>query len=351
MTSFAQALEKYRVHLGVERNLSPNTVRAYIADVRQFERFLAPASKGKKEAAGVALPAVTSRHVRSWLAALHDSNRPSTQGRKLASIRSFFQFLVHEEVVSCDPTEGLPMPKTPRRPPRPLAVDDCYALMKESPAIRARGKGLSAEQQRVQDEHAALCELRDTALVEFLYGTGIRVGELVALDVRDLDLASGQVRVLGKGRKERVVPIPKQAATVLGQWIQARSRPGVLGEPLFNTLPNPARASRAKKQTDAAAGPAKALVKRLGDRDIRRILSARAKAAGIADRVHPHRLRHSYATHLLDMGADLREIQELLGHTSLSTTQKYTAVSVEQLRRVYDEAHPRSGVSRTSKRQ
>lgn len=356
MTSFARALEKYRVHLGVERNLSPNTVRAYIADVRQFERFLVPASKEANEASGVALATVTSRHVRSWLAALHDLNRPTTQGRKLASIRSFFQFLVHEEVVSCDPTEGLPMPKTPRRPPRPLAVDDCYALLKQSPAIRARGKGRSAEEQRVQDEHGALCELRDTALVEFLYGTGIRVGELVALDVRDLDLGSGQVRVLGKGRKERVVPIPKQAAIVLEQWLQARSRPGVLGEPLFNTLPNPARASNAsktrklKKPTDASANPAKQKVKRLGDRDIRRILSARAKAAGIADRVHPHRLRHSYATHLLDMGADLREIQELLGHTSLSTTQKYTAVSVEQLRRVYDEAHPRSGTSGTSKR-
>jgi integrase/recombinase XerC len=161
-----------------------------------------------------------------------------------------------------------------------------------------------------------------------LYGTGIRVGELVALDVRDIEMSRAQVRVLGKGRKERIVPIPQQALRALGEWLELRSRAGVLAEPLFAKL---------------RPGP-NGQLRRLGDRDVRRILSDRAREVGIADRVHPHRLRHSYATHLLDMGADLREIQELLGHSSLSTTQKYTAVSVEQLRRVYDDAHPRSGM-------
>lgn len=313
----------YRSHLGVERNLSPNTLRAYLADVNQFERFLRPPESRDDSGPGPtpALRAITSREVRGWLSELHDSSSATTRGRKLASIRSFFRFLVRESVVTRDPTEGLPTPKTPRRPPRPLPVDDCHVLVS--------GAGLPKPAGRTEPEAAAqaLRALRDRTLIEFLYGTGIRVGELVALDVRDIEMSRAQVRVLGKGRKERIVPIPQRALLALGEWLELRSRAGVLAEPLFAKLrPDP-----------------NGQLRRLGDRDVRRILSDRAREVGIADRVHPHRLRHSYATHLLDMGADLREIQELLGHSSLSTTQKYTAVSVEQLRRVYDDAHPRSG--------
>ena len=141
-----------------------------------------------------------------------------------------------------------------------------------------------------------------------------------------MDLRRAEVRVLGKGRKERVVPLPGLAREALAEWLALRQRPGVLAEPLFVSL-RPGRHGE---------------IRRLGDRDARRILQRRARGAGLAERVTPHRLRHSYATHLLDMGADLREIQELLGHASLSTTQKYTAVSVEHLRQVYDEAHPRA---------
>lgn len=334
--TWTRAMDRFRVHLDVERNLSPNTVRAYLADVRQLEGFLRPVRVGEKQAGDATPPAASldlkrigSREVRAWLARLHSASSAATQGRKLASIRSFFRFLVSEGEISKDPTEGLPVPKTPRRPPRPLPVDDCHVLLAEPRPARARKRAGTDAASEDDDsrEFDALVALRDRAIVEFLYGTGIRVGEMVALDVRDLELATGQVRVLGKGRKERVVPIPKQAREVLTLWVEARSRPGILAEPLFIAL---RRRSEGKPR-------------RLGDRDVRRILTARAKAAGIPDRVHPHRLRHSYATHLLDMGADLREIQELLGHSSLSTTQKYTAVSIEQLRRVYDAAHPRSG--------
>ncbi|MCH7867634.1 MAG: tyrosine recombinase XerC [Myxococcales bacterium] len=326
MMKWMPTVEKFGTHLGVERNLSPNTLRAYLADVRQFERFLGEgagevAGKDKRRASDPSQ--VTVRDVRSWLALLHDSNSPTTLGRKLASLRSFFQFMLREDLIDLDPTEGLPAPKIPRRPPRPLPVDDCYSLILNQKRRKQADK---------PDPDEELVALRDRALVEFLYGTGIRVGELVALDVRDIELPSAQVRVLGKGRKERVVPIPKHALAALAEWIEARTRPGVLAEPLFISL------LRGRGSKEPGVRP-----RRLGDRDIRRILSERARDAGIADRVHPHRLRHSYATHLLDMGADLREIQELLGHSSLSTTQKYTAVSMEQLRRIYDDAHPRSG--------
>ena len=203
-------------------------------------------------------------------------------------------------------------------------MDDCDVLMERDPASVSPQTG--RETSAPPDPLESLRILRDRALVELLYGTGIRVGELVALDVRDIDLRRAEVRVMGKGRKERVVPLPELAREALVAWLRVRERPGVLGEPLFMSL-------RVRRDD---------VVRRLGDRDVRRILKRRALAAGIVDRVHPHRLRHSYATHLLDMGADLREIQELLGHVSLSTTQKYTAVSVEHLRQVYDAAHPRA---------
>jgi integrase/recombinase XerC len=161
--------------------------------------------------------------------------------------------------------------------------------------------------------------------VETLYGAGLRVGELVALDVRDVELQRGEARVWGKGGRERVVPLPAAARAALDDYLRERRRPGLLAEPLFTSL--------------RAQGGG---VRRLADRDVRRILARRARLSGVADRVHPHRLRHSYATHLLDMGAGLREIQELLGHASLSTTQRYTAVSAQRLLEAYDAAHPRA---------
>jgi integrase/recombinase XerC len=159
-----------------------------------------------------------------------------------------------------------------------------------------------------------------------MYGAGLRVGEIVALDVRDLDLVRGEVRVWGKGGKERVVPLPAAAREALRAWVDARRAPGLLAQPLFVAQPR-----------GAGESP-----RRLSDRDARRRLARRAREAGLSGRIHPHRMRHSYATHLLDMGADLRAIQELLGHASLSTTQRYTAVSAERLVAVYDRAHPRA---------
>jgi len=332
MNSWPKAIRDFTAHLGSERNLSPNTVRAYLTDVRQFARFLASGDDADQGWPELSVESIEAPSLRAWLAELHKRHHATTQGRKLASVRSFFRFLVREGVVDRDPTAGLPSPKTPRRPPRPLPVDDCHALLSSlagaSPGARGSAVEFQAPEAEVRDggDLVEMRRSRDRALIEFLYGTGVRVSELVGLDMRDVEIARAQARVMGKGRKERIVPIPKLALRALEDWIDVRARPGILAEPLFISL-RPGRDSERR---------------RLGVRDVGRILRRHASAAGIADRVHPHRLRHSYATHLLDMGADLREIQELLGHASLSTTQKYTAVSVEQLRRVYDTSHPRS---------
>jgi integrase/recombinase XerC len=297
--SWEQALARFDLHLRAERALSPHTARAYLSDVAQLAATL-----GKTTPA-----AADASDVRRFLAERHKRDAAASLGRKLAAFRTFFRFLVREGVRAADPTLGMPAPRTPKRLPRPLAVDDCQVLM-----------------ALPEDEAEELARLRDHALTELLYGAGLRVGELVSLDVRDVDLAQREVRVLGKGGKERVVPLPAAASQALAAWLERRRRPGVLAEPLFVALR--ARRGEAPRRLDA--------------RDVRRRLARRAVAAGLSDRVHPHRLRHSYATHLLDMGADLRAIQELLGHASLSTTQKYTAVSAERLVAVYDRAHPRA---------
>jgi integrase/recombinase XerC len=298
--SFDDAIRAFERHLRAERNASTHTRRAYSSDARQLASFLGE---------GVAPEAVTSSDIHGFLAHLHAERGPATLGRKLSALRSFFCFLVREGACPFDPTAGISAPRVPRRLPNPLQVDDCATLV-DAPAA----------------DPGSLADLRNRALVELLYGAGLRVGEVASLDVRDVDLRSGDVRVLGKGGKERVVPLPSVARDALRTWIDSRKAPGILAEPLFIAL-----------------RPRRDGVRRLGVRDIRRVLRARAQRVGIADRVHPHRLRHSYATHLLDMGADLREIQELLGHASLSTTEKYTAVSAERLMEVYDRAHPRAG--------
>jgi integrase/recombinase XerC len=294
--AFASAIAAFDEHLAAERNFSSHTRRAYASDLRQLAVFLGPAADPVQ---------VRPADVRAFLADCHRRLAAATVGRKLAALRSFFGHLVRTGLLGADPSLGLPAPRTPRRLPRPLAVDDCELL---------------AESERGAPSP------RDLALVELLYGAGLRIAEACALAVRDVDLRRGEVRVLGKGGRERVVPIPAAARAALLRYLGAQRPGAAAGEPLFA----------------AQRRPEGAPLRPLGPREARRILRRRARAVGIADRVHPHRLRHSYATHLLDMGADLREIQELLGHRSLSTTQKYTAVSAERLVEAYDRAHPRA---------
>jgi len=344
--NFERAVEAFDRFLRVERNASAHTRRSYRADVCQLARFLAGQAtadvvctkvrgrRGKRSAVLAAPHAledvfpdrVSREDVRQYLADVHRRCHPATQARKLSGLKTFFRFLTREGICVVDPTEGLSGPRTPKRLPHPLGVDDCMALID----VPAESEEVDSSQRR---SFSALKTIRNRAVVEILYGVGLRVGELVRLDVEDFDFERGEVRVLGKGNKERIVPVPRLARDATRCYLEARalaaggsSSIGLRGRPLFVSLRN---------------GPG-AIPQRLGERDVRRILTAQGRRAGLIERVHPHRLRHSYATHLLDMGADLREIQELLGHASLSTTQKYTAVSVKRLQEVYDRAHPRA---------
>lgn len=305
--AFDREIERFDGHLCGERAFSDHTRRAYATDLRQLAAFLGPAAEPA---------AVTPDEVRAFLADCHGRLSPATVGRKLASLRSFFGHLVREGVRGADPSLGIPGPRQPRRLPRPLSVDDCHALADLNAGASPSEPGSAGEPETPG-------MLRDRAVVELLYGAGLRVAELCGLDRGAIDLRVGQVRVLGKGGRERVIPLPSAARDALSDWLGGTGDPKA---PAFVAL----RARRGESP------------RRLGPRDVRRILLRVAREAGVADRVHPHRLRHSYATHLLDMGADLREIQELLGHRSLSTTQKYTAVSAERLVAVYDQAHPRA---------
>ncbi len=290
------ALEEFRRYLHAERGLSPHTVRAYVSEVRRLAE-----SDEARGAAG--LDAIEALAVRSYLAGFHRTHRASTRNRRLAALRSFFRFRVRVGAMPSDPTDGLPGPKPERRLPDPLSAQDCERLVEGEVARR--------------DPELVL---RDRALFDFLYATGLRVGEAVSLRVRDVDPDRREVRVLGKGNKERVVPVPSQALESLRAYLDAREQPGLLAEPLFLN----------------ARGTA------LGDRGVRGILRKRLLALGVPRRASPHTLRHSYATHLLDADVDLRSIPELLGHSRLSTTQRYTRVSPERLARIYRLAHPRA---------
>jgi integrase/recombinase XerC len=314
--SFEAALRSFDLHLRADRNVSPHTRRAYLSDVRQLSVGLS----GRSPAS------VTRADLTGFLAGLYRRARPATLQRKVAALRSFFRYCAREGLVPADPAAALPAPRARRGLPRPVGVDDCQTLMEADGRAALPPRGPRGLERR----------LRDRALVETLYGAGLRVAEAVGLDVRDVDLHQGELRVLGKGGKERVVPLPAAAREALGAYLARRERPGVRAEPLFTSLRGRERAAGAQRARPAPPP------RRLDPRDVRRVLERRARGAGLAERVSPHRLRHSYATHLLDMGADLREIQELLGHASLSTTQRYTAVSAERLLEVYDRAHPRA---------
>ena len=282
-------------YLGAERNVSPHTLEAYRRDIGQFHAFVR-SERGEEAAAAE----VDHLLIRRYLALLHKECRKSSIGRKLAALRSFFTYLVREGVVTRNPAELVATPKREKKVPFHLSIDEVTALV-EAP------------------REGALLPLRDRAILETLYSCGIRVSELTGLDVGGIDLDDGLVRVLGKGGKERIVPLGSKARSALADYLAARNH-SAAGDPLFIN----ARGGRLTRRS----------VARIVDKYIIRIATMK--------KVSPHTLRHTFATHLLEGGADLRAIQELLGHSSLSTTQKYTHVSIDRLMEVYDKAHPKA---------
>lgn len=281
-------------YLERERRLSPRTVRAYRSDLSQLVAFLEDRGfSGGPESLDATL-------IRTYLAEIHERTKARTRARKLSCIRSFFRFLVRRGRAKRNVGEEILSPKLPAPLPRALQVDEVFSLI-DAP---------------LPDDPLAR---RDIAMFELLYGAGLRAQELVDLNLERVDRSRRTVRVVGKGNKERLVPFGKKAERALARWLEVRPQLATAGE----------RAVFVAKHGG-----------RLSTRALRRRLHKRVADLELGRHVTPHVMRHSFATHLLDSGADLRAIQEMLGHASLGTTQRYTAVSVEHLRAVYDEAHP-----------
>jgi integrase/recombinase XerC len=283
-------IDEFCRYLGTERNVSPHTLKAYRTDLEMFMGFVRAEQGGEAD-----IEAVTHLTVRRYLAALHRELRKSSSGRKLAAIRSFFKYLAREGKVRKNPAELVSTPKKEKKVPFHLDIDEVTTL------VTAPGG-------------SDLLSLRDRAILETLYSSGLRVSELTGLDVGGVDLEQGMVRVLGKGGKERIVPLGSHAATAVAGYLAARNHPPLDAPFIIN-----ARGGRLTSRS-------------IVNRHILKIAAMK--------KISPHTLRHTFATHLLEGGADLRAIQELLGHASLSTTQKYTHVSIDRLMEVYDKAHP-----------
>jgi integrase/recombinase XerD len=314
----ARLVRTYLDHLAVERGLAKNTLSSYRRDLRRYIDFLAQHDRDD-------LSQVTEEDVAAFLAALRlgDSAHPplsaSSAGRTIVAVRGFHRFAVREGNVDAD-TAGAIRPPTPaRRLPKAIAVEDVERLLE---AAGAEGTARAR---------------RDRALLEVLYGTGARISEAVGLDVDDVDLDAGMVRLFGKGSKDRMVPLGSYAKAALELYF-VTSRPALAaGAPTSAPARDsrPVRDSRPAVFLNARGG-------RLSRQSAWTVLRTAATHAGLAAGISPHTLRHSFATHLLDGGADVRVVQELLGHASVTTTQIYTMVTVERLREVYASAHPRA---------
>ncbi len=291
-------VQEFLKHLEVERNLSPRTLAAYNCDLKQFSVFMLAQSPS---ASHLPISEIDPLLIRRFLAQLHKKNSRTSIGRKLSALRTFFRYLVRQGYLDASPADSLSTPKQEKYLPKTLSVDEVTHFL-NNPKGKMERRGT-----------------RDQAIFELIYSSGLRVGELTALDVCSVDLSQQLVRAVGKGNKERLVPIGTIAVQAIQNYLDSRGMPAG-DEPLFLNKQNG----------------------RLTARSVQRLMKKYLLLCGLRTDASPHSLRHSFATHLLDGGADLRAIQELLGHASLSTTQKYTHVSLSHLTTIYDEAHPRS---------
>ena len=304
-----QLLTQFLEHLRYERNVSEHTLRNYQSDLEQFVDHLAPASpkNGKRDFPNLA--DIDHLTIREWLATLHTAQKKkSSIARKLAALRTFFQFLVREGLVEQNPAKLVATPRQEKKLPKHLSIEDAIKFIETPDTDTELGK-------------------RDRAMLELMYATGVRVAELTKMNIGHVDFRNRLIRVTGKRRKERIVPFGEPALDALKAYLDVR-------DGLLNNAPISEREPEALFLNYQGTRITTRSVGRMVDKYIR-------VCAGKYD-ISPHALRHSFATHLLDSGADLRDIQELLGHARLSSTQIYTHVSMEKLIQVYDKAHPKA---------
>ncbi len=302
----APLVDSFVVYLQSERNLSEKTIQAYVSDWQDFFEFLE--NRRGRSLGEITVEEVDHLLVRQYLAYLNTRGlNKTTSARRLAALRSFFRFLQKKEIIEKNPLIQVASPKIPNRLPRYLEQEDMNKVLEQPELFSAAG-------------------MRDRAILELLYGAGIRVGELVQLDLDNIDLCHGYVRVFGKGGRERVVPIGKIAVQALNRYLQ-EARPRLAAKAV---------------QEESKALFLNQRGGRLSDRSVRTLVNRYCRQAGTKETVSPHGFRHSFASHLLDNGADLRTVQELLGHKKISSTQIYTHVSRGRLRKIYRMAHPRA---------
>ena len=307
-------LRDFEQVLQAEKDASEHTIDAYRRDLLQFAAFLWPDQPGP-----YAWDKVKRPDARSFLVEVQTNGAmPATTGRKLSSLRSFYKFLMREGRVEANPFAGLPRPRQQKKLPQLLSLQEMERLL-ETPGRMLAGQGSPSEFDRYR-------AVRDTAILEVLYSTGIRLSELTGLTEERVDVIGGVVRVLGKGKKERLCPLGGPASIALQKALDAR-------QPFLASLGEMGR-PKALFLNKHGTG--------ISNRSIQRMLKVALRDANLPEDLYPHALRHSFATHLLDAGADLRSVQELLGHSSLSTTQIYTHVSIERMKDVYNKAHPRA---------
>ena len=326
------AIERFLASLR-RANLSPNTIRAYSSDLKGFTDYFSP--PGERPPAPREFEPLAIREYMADCYGRGNTNR--SVARKLAALRSFFRFLVREGTIPSNPAALLNTPKIPKTLPAVMTAEQTNRLVDSVGAVPAAGadRGPSSKQRRGQTDFIAA---RDRLIFELLYGCGLRVGELVGLDQADFDLQERWIVVRGKGRKQRQVPFGGEAEKALRRYLERRDDVG----------PNPAAAAGAPGRSAQAAPPSiDALLLntrggRLTARGVQRLVKRYALLFSGDPTLHPHALRHAFATHLLSDGADLRAIQELLGHAGLSTTQKYTQLSLEEVMATYDRSHPKA---------
>ncbi len=319
-TRRASALRLFLDYLQFARDASPSTIRNYRMDVLDFARYMAAPEMGSP-----ALAEITHQHVREFMGHLHDRGLQKTSiARRLFGIRAFFKFCCRQKIIVRNPAKLVSSPKLPIRIPSVLPAEQMNgfldSLQRNDLSMRSRS-GLSANRSPWPDLLA-----RDRAILEVLYGSGLRVSELTGLDISHMDTGAKLFRVRGKGRKERLVPFGSKAEEAIREYLPVRN----------------AVLKSAKGKGEFLALFVSASGERLGPRSVRSIVKKYVKLSGMNCDLHPHSFRHAFATHLLADGADLRSIQEMLGHASLSSTQRYTHASAEDLMRVFDKTHPRA---------